>query len=139
VVADEFTFDPARFADELAAGNANVAVGSRLLHEDAHVRVWDITLAPGERLPFHRHRTTYLYRCHSGSLTRVRFPDGRGLEYESVPDEVHVHEIEPDEVVVHDLENAGDDVLAFTTVELLSTEPVRQSVVERLPQRRANR
>jgi predicted metal-dependent enzyme (double-stranded beta helix superfamily) len=118
-MATEFTFDPAEYADELAAAHSNDTVGSRLLHEDALVRVWDITLAPGERLPFHRHRTTYLYRCHAGSLTRVRFPDGRAVEYESVPDEVHVHEIEPDEVVVHDLENAGAYVLAFTTVELL--------------------
>jgi predicted metal-dependent enzyme (double-stranded beta helix superfamily) len=120
-VADEFTFDLQEFADELAAGESNLRVGSRLLHEDALVRVWDITLAPGERLAFHRHRTTYLYRCQSGSRTRVRFPDGRGIEYESVRDEVHVHEIEQGQVVVHDLENAGDTVLAFTTVELLRT------------------
>jgi hypothetical protein len=118
-VREEFTFDPGDFAAELAAATSNFNVGSRLLHEDEVVRVWDITLAPGERLPFHRHRTTYLYRCHAGSLTRVRFPEGRGLLYESVVDDVQVHEIGPDELVVHDLENAGDSGLAFTTIELL--------------------
>ena len=70
-------------------------------------------------LPFHRHRTSYFYRCHAGSLTRVRFPDGTGAVYESVADEVHHHEIGEDDLVVHDLENAGDSLLAFTTVELL--------------------
>jgi hypothetical protein len=120
VTADAFSFDLDEFPEELAAAPSNFAVGSRLLHEDAVVRVWDITLAPGERLPFHCHRTTYLYRCHRGSLTRVRFPDGRGLVYESVPDEVHVHEIGSEDLVVHDLENAGETALSFTTIELLA-------------------
>ena len=119
----ELAFDPAEFAEELARAERNFQVGSRLLHEDARIRVWDITLAPGERLPFHRHRTTYFYRCHEGGPTRVRFPDGTGTLYESVADEVHVHEIGPDDVVVHDLENAGDRPLVFTTVELLRDAP----------------
>ena len=93
----EFEFDPDVYADELRRADANFTVGSRLLYEDSLVRVWDITLEPGERLPFHRHRTTYLYRCQAGSLTRVRFPDGRGILYPSEPDEVHVHEIGPDD------------------------------------------
>ena len=118
-MTSSFHFDPEEFGDELA-GAENFVVGSRLLYEDARIRVWDITLAPGERLPFHRHRTTYFYRCHSGGATRVRFPDGRGVEYTSVPDEVHVHEIGPGDLVVHDLENAGDTPLVFTTVELLA-------------------
>jgi predicted metal-dependent enzyme (double-stranded beta helix superfamily) len=118
-MAEEFVFSPGEYADELAHAPANFTVGSRLLHEDGLVRVWDITLVPGERLSFHRHRTTYLYRCHSGSLTRVRFPDGRGILYRSEPDEVHVHEIGPDDIVIHDLENAGDTPRSFTTIELL--------------------
>ena len=118
-MSSSFQFDPGRFADELARAGENFVVGSRLLYEDGRIRVWDITLAPGERLPFHRHRTTYFYRCHSGGPTRVRFPDGTGVEYASAADEVHVHEIGPQDFVVHDLENAGDTLLAFTTVELL--------------------
>jgi hypothetical protein len=114
-----FDFHVAEFGDELARAADNFMVGSRLLHEDDLVRVWDITLAPGERLPFHRHRTTYVYRCRVGSLTRVRFPDGRGVLYRSEPDEVRVHEIGPGDLVVHDLENAGETPLSFTTIELL--------------------
>jgi beta-alanine degradation protein BauB len=118
-MTSSFQFDPSDFPEELARAAENFVVGSRLLYEDGRIRVWDITLAPGERLPFHRHRTTYFYRCHSGGPTRVRFPDGTGAVYESVADEVHVHEIGPDDLVVHDLENAGDTPLSFTTVELL--------------------
>jgi beta-alanine degradation protein BauB len=119
-MTSSFQFDSEEFGGELARAGENFAVGSRLLYEDARLRVWDITLAPGERLPFHRHRTTYFYRCHSGGPTRVRFPDGTGVEYLSTSDEVQVHEIGPHDLVVHDLENAGDSLLAFTTVELLA-------------------
>lgn len=118
-----FEFDPSRFAEELARARENFTVGSRLLHENHEIRVWDITLGPGERLPFHRHRTTYFYRCHATGRTRVRFPEGWGVEYTSFEDEVQVHEIGPDDVVIHDLENAGDTPLVFTTVELLLKPP----------------
>jgi predicted metal-dependent enzyme (double-stranded beta helix superfamily) len=121
-MSPSFQFDPGQFADELARAGENVVVGSRLLYEDERIRVWDITLPPGGRLPFHRHRTTYFYRCHSGGPTRVRFPDGTGIEYLSTADEVQVHEIGPDDLVVHDLENAGDTPLVFTTVELLRSD-----------------
>jgi beta-alanine degradation protein BauB len=116
---NQFRFDPAEFADELERAPENYVVGTRLLYEDERIRVWDLTLAPGERLPFHRHRTTYFYRCHAGGPTRARFPDGTGAVYESVADEVHLREIGPEDVVVHSLENVGETPLVFTTVELL--------------------
>jgi quercetin dioxygenase-like cupin family protein len=97
----------------------NTVVGSRLLFENDRIRVWDITLEPGERLPFHRHRTSYVYRCEAGGTLRVRTPDGEEAVYESPLDEVHFHEIGPDDLVVHDLENAGETTVRFTTVELL--------------------
>jgi beta-alanine degradation protein BauB len=117
--AERVTFDRAQFAEELAAAHENFVVGTRLLLENERVRVWDLTLAPRERVPFHRHRTSYFYRCHAGGPTLVRSPQGEAFLYESIADEVTFHPIEPGEVVVHDLENAGETTLAFTTVELL--------------------
>jgi hypothetical protein len=113
------TFDPADYAAELAAAHENFRVGTTLLLENERVRVWDLTLAPGERVAFHRHRTSYFYRCHAGGPTLVRAPDGEAVVYESEPDEVTFHAIGPDDVVVHDLENVGETPLSFTTVELL--------------------
>ncbi|MDQ3777552.1 MAG: hypothetical protein M3310_01595 [Actinomycetota bacterium] len=105
--------------EELARAADNFTVGSRLLFENDRIRLWDIMLAPGERLPFHRHRTTYFYRCESGGTLRVRLPDGSESVFESPTDEVTFHEIEPDDLVVHDLENVGRTTVRFTTVELL--------------------
>jgi hypothetical protein len=115
----ETRFDPATVADELERATGNYVVGSRLLFENDRIRVWDITLAPGTRLPFHCHRTSYFYRCESAGVSQVRTPDGRVATYESLADEVTFHEIPPGEALVHDLSNAGETVLRFTTVELL--------------------
>ena len=108
------------FADELENAHTNFTVGTALLYENDVVRVWAITLAPGERLPFHRHRTSYFYRSHAAGTLRVRVPDGREAVYATDVDELHFHEIAPDEIVVHDLENAGETTISFTTVELLT-------------------
>ena len=115
---DTYLTEP--FAAELEQAANNRRVGSRVLFENEFVRVWDITLERGERLPFHRHATSYFYRCESGGLVQVRSPDGAVAVYESPVDEVHFHEIGPADLVVHDLENVGETTVRFTTVELLS-------------------
>ena len=104
---------------EVEDGATNFRVGTTLLLENDAVRVWDITLRPGERLPFHRHRTSYFYRSHADGLVRVGFPDGSESVYPTGVDEVHFHEIGPDDLVVHDLENVGETTVSYTTVELL--------------------
>lgn len=105
--------------DEPERALENRTVGTRLLYENDAVRVWEIELRPGDRLPYHRHVTSYFYRCHDGGRVRVGTLDGEAVEYESPADEVHFHEIGPDDVVVHDLANVGDTLVTYTTVELL--------------------
>jgi hypothetical protein len=107
-------------ADEISRAATNYEVGNRLLFENDTVRVWDITLEPGERLPFHCHRTSYFYRCEAAGVSRVGALDGSGATYDSPQDEVVFHEIPPDETMIHDLTNVGDTVLRFTTVELVT-------------------
>ncbi len=108
--------DPA----EIARAATNYQVGSRLLFENGAVRVWDITLEPGERLPFHCHRTSYFYRCEAAGSSRVGALDGSGAIYDSPLDEVVFHDIPAGETMIHDLTNVGDTVLRFTTVELVA-------------------
>ncbi len=108
--------DPA----ELERAPTNHVVGTTLLLENDRVRVWDITLAPGERIPFHRHRTTYFYRCESGGRWRLRMLEGEVIHGEDEPGRVTYHDLGPGEVLVHELTNVGDAVLRYTTVELVS-------------------
>jgi mannose-6-phosphate isomerase-like protein (cupin superfamily) len=50
-------------------------VGTRLMFENDRVRVWDLSLAPGESLEKHIHRLDYVYIVESGGLIRFADPD----------------------------------------------------------------
>jgi hypothetical protein len=113
------TMFPDVTAEELERAPINFDIGTELLLENERVRVWDITLQPGERTPFHCHRTTYFYRCESGGKWRLRTAAGEVLYGEDGPGEVTFHELAPGEPLVHELMNAGDAPLRYTTVELL--------------------
>jgi hypothetical protein len=104
---------------ELEAAATNYTVGTALLLENDRVRIWDITLASGERTPFHCHRTTYFYRCETGGRFRLRTIAGEVLYGEEAPGAVTFHELGPGERLVHELTNVGDGPLRYTTVELL--------------------
>lgn len=110
--------DPA----ELDAARANFTVGTALLLENDRVRVWDITLAPGERMPFHCHRSTYFYRCESGGRWRLRTIEGETVLGEDDPGQVTFHALAAGEALVHDLTNVGERQLRYTTVELLGRD-----------------
>ena len=58
-------------------------VGTRLLFENARVRIWDLALAPGESLAKHIHRNDYCFVVVSGGLIRFADPDNPA-EYHDV-------------------------------------------------------
>jgi nitrilase len=103
------------------AGGPGGRVGTRLLSEDGHARVWEIRLAPGERLPLHRHVLDYSWTCVSGGRATSRDADGAVSEVGYEPGETRSFVFGAGESMVHDLENAGDAELVFTTVEYLDS------------------
>lgn len=50
-------------------------VGTRVLFENERVRVWELSLAPGESLAKHIHRNDYFFMIESGGLIRFADPD----------------------------------------------------------------
>lgn len=50
-------------------------VGTRVMYENDRVRVWDLSLAPGETLEKHIHQTDYFFIVESGGLIRFADPD----------------------------------------------------------------
>jgi hypothetical protein len=50
-------------------------VGTSLMFENERVRVWDLSLAPGESLAKHMHQTDYFFIVESGGLIRFADPD----------------------------------------------------------------
>ena len=112
---------PAWLNAEFAANGRNPRVGSRLLSVSDRVRVWHLSLAPGERLAVHCHVLDYFWTALSPGRARSHYHDGRTQErtYEA-GDTAHYH-FGRDEFMLHDLENIGDQVLSFTTVEFLDS------------------
>ena len=69
----------AELRDELHANAVNPAVGTRLLLEDEVARHWEIRLAPGGRIGFHRHVLDYVWTCVSGGSAVSHTGDGETL------------------------------------------------------------
>lgn len=113
-------FDREPFAAELAAGRGNPDVGTRLRFENDRVRVWEIVLRPGERVPFHAHALEYFFTVVDGGTGRQRTDgDGTVVDREYRPgDTVYVVE-DPESPTVHDFENIGTSEIRVVTVELL--------------------
>ncbi|MDB5068122.1 MAG: hypothetical protein JWM18_4556 [Chloroflexi bacterium] len=118
-ILTEGTFDPAEFDTELRTAPRNLEVGTKVLLENEHVRVWEVRLTPGERAPFHAHTRRYFWTVVDGGPGRQRSGDGTVRVREYRVGESQYQEPSPDDVLIHDLENVGDDVLRFVTVELL--------------------
>ncbi|HTU25491.1 MAG TPA: hypothetical protein VMF30_08845 [Pirellulales bacterium] len=112
---------PAELQAELARNAFNGRVGSRLVSETDRVRVWQIHLAPGERLPFHRHVLHYFWTVLTPGAAQSRYADGRieQVRYEG-GETKHLY-FAAGEFMIHDLENIGPTPLVYVTVEFLDS------------------
>ncbi|HKP17841.1 MAG TPA: hypothetical protein VJT84_05125 [Gaiellaceae bacterium] len=119
-MSTEGRFPVEDFQDELAAAATNFEVATRQVFENERIRVWEMHLEPGERVPFHCHRTPYFWICHERGRGIQRFPDGRLLQVEFDRNDVDFLDDERLETErIHDFENAGETACRFTTFELL--------------------
>ena len=83
-----------------ARGEVSRNVGSELLFENDRVRVWSMTLAPGESCEYHRHENDYVY-CYTtpsrisvhrnGEEGVVREYDEHYVQYTAVGDGIEHH------------------------------------------------
>jgi hypothetical protein len=112
---------PPAIAREFKERQFDGRVGTRLLSDDGRVRVWEIRLAPGERIGFHRHVLDYFWTAVTPGRARSHQMDGTTIEAEYEIGETRHERYGPDEFKVHDLENIGDRELVFTTVEFLQS------------------
>jgi hypothetical protein len=106
---------------ELKGNSANPRVGTSLLLEDERARVWEIRLAPGERLAFHRHVVDYVWTCVSGgtAISRDEAGNTNHVDYEVAA--TRALTFAKGESMIHDLENIGEADIVFTTVEFLDS------------------
>ena len=96
-------------------------VGSRLLSQDARVRVWEIRLAPGERWHAHRHVLDYFWTAVTAGRSRQHTVDGTTREVSYAAGETRHFSFAAGDYLLHDIENVGAGDLVFTTVEHLDS------------------
>lgn len=112
---------PQAMQDAYDAENMLPLVGSVLVSETDRLRVWHLTLAPGQRCNFHRHVLDYFWTATMPGTARVWYGDG-GVEETSYRVGDTRHTIYAAGVsFVHALENVGDTPLGFVTVEHLDS------------------
>lgn len=102
---------------EFAANVRNYQVGSRLLSETELLKVWEIRLKPGERLPAHKHVLDYFWTVMTAGESEQHNDDGttRRVTYE--PGTTRHYTFGPGQHLMHDLNNTGSTDLVFLTVE----------------------
>jgi hypothetical protein len=112
---------PSAIREEFEANQFNGRIGTRLLSETDHVRVWEIRLARGERIEFHRHVLDYFWTAVTPGRARLHTEDGSVVEAVYAAGDTRHFDFGRGEYKIHDLENIGDTDLCFTTVEFLDS------------------
>lgn len=112
------TYDTAYFAGELAAAPSNHDIGTSLLFENDHIRVFEVRLEPGERGAFHIHDKPYFWTVVDAGRGLQRFPDGTSIVHQYALRETAYRAQSAEDPLIHDLENVGETTLRFVTVEL---------------------
>ena len=122
---------PSAIREEFEASQLNGRVGTRLLSETDRVRVWEIRLAPGERIGFHRHVLDYFWTAVTPGRARSHTQDGSVVKATYAAGDTRHFAYGTGEYKIHDLENVGDTDLWFTTVEFLDSanEPLEINAI----------
>lgn len=108
---------PEAIRSELEAGQISARVGSDLVSETDRVRVWHLSLAPGERIGFHRHVLDYFWTATTAGQSRSHYADGEIVETSYQAGDTRHFRFGKGEEMVHDLQNTGTGTLSFVTVE----------------------
>ena len=67
-------------------------IGTKVLFENEHIRVWEIQLPPKGHQPLHEHHHPYLIVPISEGKSVMRWEDGRERQLADVPGEVKYRE-----------------------------------------------
>lgn len=97
------------------------AVGTRLMLANDWVRIWDLSLAPGEQLAKHIHKVDNFYVVISGGLIRFGNPDDesdyRDIQFQD--EQVTFHNVPPEGKIDNRLLNIGTKHHRNFLIELL--------------------
>lgn len=117
------TFDPAEYAAELENVRDNHTIGTEVWFENDRVRIWDLALEPGQRVPFHCHDEDYFWTVTSPGRVLQRYDDGTSRIVDVAVGDTNFLTYHNGECTVHDLENIGDTFVRTVTVVVKDGRP----------------
>ena len=121
IVAENYDGWSPELKEEYARHSHDGHVGSRLLFETNRVRVWEIRLAPGQRVHAHRHALDYFWIATTAGRSRQHTSDGTTRDVSYHPGDSKYLTFDSGEYLLHDLNNTGETELVFVTVEHLDS------------------
>ena len=90
--------------------------GGNLLFENDHIKVWEIILSPGDRLPFSRKNSNYLWTCVTGGQTVSYCHDGSINFYVFEKGESRFFNFR-DSGYVSDVQNTGENTIVIHIID----------------------
>jgi len=123
-------FDPWEYEkiNELFQQEITDALGDRLIFEDERYKLWDLDLAPGERIPFRRHNADYGWVCPTGGLALSRYGHGKIDMIKLEPGDTQFFQYRGKRYV-NDLENIGEHPIRINILEYKSTYDVKIPII----------
>src|SRR5215469_9259770 len=103
-------------------------VGNRILFENDLVRVWEISLEPGEDLPQHYHALPYLVVTIEAAHVRVVEHDGRAYDPTDAPGDVTFREAGQ----IHELQNISTSRYTNRLIEIKQLHRGEESIANPL-------
>lgn len=110
------------------------AVGSAIIFENDHVRVWEMTLEPGQACEMHQHHHDHIIIYPTAGTMRARNPGEADwtIRQDCTPGFVMYRTVgAADDLTPHQLMNAGSKTVVHYIVELLgptaSAQPLDQT------------
>lgn len=92
-----------------------------LLFENDTMRLWEISLKPRERLPFHKTEQNYSWTCLTDGLAITRVENGSVHLLKFKKGETHFWDLGYKGTVM-DFENIGEKTLVLTVIEYIPQE-----------------
>jgi len=113
---DDFSKWEAKYLKELHLLEFNESLGNILLFEDNSIRLWNLKLDAGERIPFLRHNKNYSWISETNAILKSRSGNGRISLIRGNEGETRYIE-NANKGYINDLENLGNVPAHFKVLE----------------------
>ncbi|WP_343486566.1 hypothetical protein [Allomuricauda sp. d1] len=113
---DDFSKWEEDYVEELNSLEFKETLGNRLLFEDKTVKLWDLKLEPGQRMPFLRHNKNFSWISETNAVLKSRFGNGKITLIRVGKGDTEYFE-HAEKNYINDLENLGDTSAIFKILE----------------------